>query len=122
MREIKTYLSLEYKNTEGDNPRYKLHAFLYIPPGQNIDIDNLEIVRDPIDPIKDRIRLDGTRLKCSRFLIKLKMGNGPTGIVHFESKEFTQDPGINHVWVRTTGHPSVNPNQGAVGNYDDPDG
>ncbi|OEK04407.1 hypothetical protein [Roseivirga misakiensis] len=123
MRPIKTYLSLEYQGIDSATRKevFKIHAFLYIPEGSGVEVVSNEIIRDN-PKIQTYDELSGYRKQCSKFIIQLKNGNGPTGVIHFESQPFLRDRGIDHVWVKPKGHSTANPDEGAVGNYNDPDG
>lgn len=113
MRTKRPYISIE--RTDAQHDLYKVHALLELPT--SLEVVSNKIIYDGIETRKGAIR----SIRCSKFLLKLKPGVSTGGVIPFESDEFTRDEAIEYIWVKVVDPQGVEPNEGAIGNYEDPD-
>lgn len=129
MRTLKAYISVENTKTEIDENEneirfFQIHACVVIPHGSNVEVASNELSSNGFDT---RIGLNPRSIRCAVFDLQLKEGNGAPGVHFLSSKEHSQplENGrlIDFAWIKPVGVNVVvgDPEDGPVGNYDDPD-
>ncbi len=118
MRVNKPYISVH--RDKKDKTKFRVSALFLPQKGRTAK--SLELI---YDGVKQKTREDGSVINCSKFIISLKREPGfhhwlP---LHFKSKSFLKDSNAEFIWVTTEGGGfGGSPDEGGVGNYEDPDG
>ena len=113
------YLNIEYVGGLQESMEYIVRVFMVIPQGKKAKSNMLRI-----NGVKKKYRIGGfDTIDCSQFLVQLE--DDPTAVQtveHFESVPFIKPVGVKHIWITIDDDGTIQPDEGAVGNYDDPDG
>lgn len=123
MRSLKPYISIEYLGKNDDGKRlFKVYACVKVPDRGTYEIESNTLIRIGI---QTRPGLGNRSIRCTQLGVVFKEGTNNPGKHDFASTVFEQDQedgmDINHIWVKLIGHPGFTPDEGAIGNYEDPD-
>ena len=117
MREKRPYISIE---KDGNN--FRVHALILLEPGYELVSPGLVP-----DGIKRKSRNTGPAIICNKFLIEIAdTGATVTDPQHLVSSWHPRpldENGklVDHIWVHVKSDFDSTPEDGSVGNYDDPD-
>lgn len=116
MRKLRPYISIE--RVHGNE--YIVHALVYLEDNQKLRSNKLQ----PRGKVSKGRHADlGNPEDRTKFVIEIDSAPGTinTQPVHLTSDKFTRHKGVRNVWVFCETPVDGNPDEGGVGDYDDPD-
>ena len=125
MRQNKPYISLQQKDD-----KYRVHVVIKLRYGLKVDTSSdstgIQIIgkrlrnRRTSTGDTNPVPVDHTKLQID--VLKDSAPTTASNIIHLTSTWFLKDAGVEYIWVKVVLPAGIQPNDGAIGNYDDPDG
>jgi hypothetical protein len=114
-RKLKPYLSLQRIQTPDEPDQYVMHIFLLLDDNKKASCQVLPGTHVKNGSIRKRM--------CTKIFVQVEPAPGQLNPspVHIETPPFERPDGVDKIWVFVKPIVGGNPDEGGVGDYDDPD-